>query len=321
MAEPAVAAIVVNWRLADATLRCVADLAACGYPRLRILAIDNGSGPEVAGRLAAGLGEAADSMMLEHNVGYCAAVNLGLRWARDQGAELALLVNNDVRLPEGFLQPLAEAMANDPDLACVGPTMVRPDGLVWCEGGVLAFAPNLARLRRQGRPPRPLEHGPEPVDFVPGACALYRLADLAAVGDLEESYFMYWEDVELGLRLRALGKKIVWLPWTRVVHDVSASSGGGRTRLRRYLCALNQVRFLRRHGRPHWWAALLLCDLLGWPLGFLSGDVATTWAKARGLFDGLCGGSAGADVVERLAAGGRRLRKAVRDGSQLGDAP
>src|SRR5690606_11307123 len=149
-------------------------------------------------------------------------------WAAARGVACVLLLNNDVRLPKGFLEPLVRVLQNDPDVAGVGPTILRPDGRVWCQGARLAFAPNLSRLQGHGRPPAPPTHGPELVDYLPGACVLYREEDLRRAGGLDEDYFMYVEDADLGQRLRRRGKKLVWLPWIAVTHAPSSSSGGCR---------------------------------------------------------------------------------------------
>lgn len=310
---PRVAAIVLNFRLAGATLRVVEDLRACGFDALDILVVENGSGDGSAERMRAAWG--ADDPRIEliavdENLGYCGGVNLGLAEARRRGAEHALLLNNDCRVPPGFLAPLVDALDADPSLAAVGPTVVTPDGQAWCEGGFVRARPNLVVLRGQGRPPAPVTHGPEICEFLPGACVLYRLADLAAVGDLDEDYFMYWEDVDLGARLRAAGRRLVWLPWQRVVHEPSGSSGGGRSPLRKFMSAANTVRYLRTHGTPRLWAAFWCFDVLLWPLSFLSG---TPWraaaAKIRGLAVGLGGRPIDRSDVEHYAkpnaAGGR----------------
>jgi GT2 family glycosyltransferase len=173
-------------------------------------------------------------------------------------------------------------------VAAVGPTVLHPDGTVWAEGGSLAFAPNALRLRGHGRAPRPREHGPEAVEFLPCACVLFRTADLVAVGGFDDAYFMYWEDVDLCARLRERGGRILWLPWSRVEHAAGASSGGGRSSLRKFLMARNALRYLRRRGTAKAWLAWLLFDLLLWPLTLLSGP-RPAWAKLRGTLAGLRG--------------------------------
>jgi GT2 family glycosyltransferase len=101
---------------------------------------------------------------------------------------------------------------------------------------------------------------------------------------------MYMEDADLGARLRARGRKIVWLPWVAVEHDASASSGGGRSPMRKFMTACNAARYLRRHGTPRLWLGFVVFDLLLWPVAMLAGTPpAAAWAKARGAWSGLLG--------------------------------
>jgi GT2 family glycosyltransferase len=300
VAEPRSAVLLLNYRTPAETLQCLADLRASDAAGAALLVLDNGSGDGSEAQLRAATEGLGEFTALGANLGYCAAINRGLAWARARGCAYALLLNPDVRVPERILAPLEAVLDHDPSVAGVAPTMLQPDGRVWAEGAEVRCAPNLTRLRHHGSPPLPVTHGPEGVGFLPGACALYRLDDLAAAGDLDERYFMYWEDADLGARLRARGRKLIWLPWLRVVHAPSRASGGGVTPLRKYFCAANSVRWLRRHGDARLWLALLLFDLLLWPAAIAGGGgLRGALAKLAGLWRGLRGRPLGAADVAR----------------------
>ncbi len=290
--RPRTAALLLNWRQAALTEQCMFDLVAARGPGLQVLLIDNGSGDDSRSRLEAAAAQATtaglptDVLALPTNLGFTGGMNAGLKWAAAAGCDFVLVLNNDLRLPRDFLAPLVAVLQHDPRVAAVAPTVVHPDGTVWAQGGDVGFCQNGLRLRGHGGAPAPTTAGPELVDFVPGACVLFRTAAVTAVGGFDDGYFMYWEDVELCRQLAARGHRIVWLPWVRVTHLGGASAGGSRSPLRKYLMAKNGVRYLRRHGSLRNWAALLLLDLPTLPL-LLATAPRAGWAKLCGLCAGL----------------------------------
>lgn len=304
--QPRIGALLLNWRRADLTERCLLDLLASTGPALHVLVIDNGSGDDSAERLRRAVAAApvgrhrATFAGLPENLGFTGGMNHGFRWAAGQGLPYALVLNNDLQLPPDFAGPLAAVLDHDPRIAAVGPTVLHPDGSVWAEGGRTGFAPNALRLCGHGGPPRPRTAGPEPVEFLPCACVLFRTEAVQAVGGFDDRYFMYWEDVDLCARLRDRGGRIVWLPWVPVVHAAGQSSGGGRSPLRKFLMANNALRYLRARGSFSAWAAWFCFDVLGWPL-VLGAGPAAAFAKLRGTLAGLRGHRASAaDVAHYL---------------------
>ena len=303
-AAPRVRAVVLNYRGASMTEQVVRDLLAVDDVELSIVALDNGSGAAEVRALEDALASLDPGrhevcvQAFEHNLGFAAAMTRGLVEAGEQGFVYALICNNDLRLPEGFLRPLVDVLQNDPRVAAVGPTIVDADGAVWAEGGEVGFAANALRLRRQGRAPTSTTAGPEEVDFLTGACTLLRVDAAVAAGAFPDEYFMYWEDVALSHALRRAGHGVVWVPWVRVEHQGGQSSGGGRSPLRKFMMACNAVRFLRAHGSVRGWLGWLVFDVLLWPLAWLAGPAAAL-AKLRGTLLGLCGYAPSARDVAR----------------------
>lgn len=302
MAE--VAALLLNWQQPALTVQCLRDLLAAVPSGLRVAVIDNGSRDDSVAVLRAevashvGRGAAVELIALPENRGFTGGMNAGFEWAQHQGADHALVLNNDLRLEPGFLEPLVATLQNDARVAAVTPTVVHPDGTVWAQGGDLGFCPNGLRLRAHGERPAPIDQGPELVDFAPGACVLFRLSAVMEAGAFDDRYFMYWEDVDLSRRLAQRGGRIVWLPWVRVTHLGGASAGGGRSQLRKYLMAKNGVRFLRQRGSLRQWLAWLLLDVCSLP-ALLCLRPAAGRAKASGLVAGLLGRPSGERDVAR----------------------
>ncbi len=307
---PPMLAVLAHFGPADRSEKAVAALRASGYPGLRILVVDNSDGQISEALDASRLGEGVELELMGHNAGYCAAVNRGLARASELELPLLALVNTDLLPRAGCLEALVDALLSDERRVGAGPLIVSGDGQhVWCAGAKLRFGPNVSVLCAHGRSRERAPKTPALVDYLPGALAVYRTAALRAVGGVEEEFFMYGEDVDLGLRLRLAGGQLLYVPWAEAVHDATASSGGGVSPLRKFLNAVNTPRLLRRIASPRLWLAFVVFDLLGLLPSMLlhlhrPRRLRAQWAKARGVLLGLGGYRPSARDVEEYL--GRR---------------
>jgi len=308
-----VVAVVLNWNGGDETLACLRSLrGALGVRPVALLA-DNGSRD---GSVERALAEdpGLHVLRLGANLGYAAGNNRALRHAFDSlDADWVCLLNSDVEVaPDTFGQLLAgieAAQEDDPrPVGAAGPCLFYKDrpAVVWACGGRIGPSLNVTQLAGHGGPARDGE--PHDVDYVPGACLLVSRQACAAAGVLDEEFFCYLEDADWGVRMRRAGLRALVVPRARAWHALSASTGGGYTAGRKYMTAVNSVRFLRRHGTLAGWAALFAFDLCLWPLAFVraaftdgAGGAGAALAKLRGLIDGLRGVRIDADVAARFA--------------------
>lgn len=288
--RPEVLALLPHFGEPRDSLEAVESLIACGYPRLRLVLVDNSDNlPET------GYPENVEVVRPRCNVGYCAAVNLGLARAREAGIGLFLLVNNDTQTHEGAIEGLVDSLLADEDVAGVGPLLTTAGGQkIWSAGAFLRFGPNEVIQRGIGQPIANAPRYPSNVDFLPGAFALYRTEDLLAIGGIDEVYFMYLEDVDLGVRLANLGRRLLYVPWVEVRHDGSASSGGGTTPLRKFFNGCNTPRLLRRCRSMKLWLSFILFDVIGLVPSILlhignRRRMRAQVAKGRGIVKGLFG--------------------------------
>ena len=111
---------------------------------------------------------------------------------------------------------------------------------------------------------------------------MLRREALLQVGLLDEqSFFMYWEDTDLGLRLRQAGWQLGVADRSRVWHKQSASLGQGSPLLDQYFTC-SAVRFFRKHAPiPVFPAAILLILMLAKRL--LSGELTRVRAVLKGF--------------------------------------
>jgi len=293
--DASVAVIVLNWNGGDDTLRCLECVAAQDHPGpVSVFLVDNGSTDGSTDRVA-GRFRDVEIVRNDQNLGYCEGNNRGLARAIDAGAAYSLLLNSDAFLEPGAVRELVAALEGDGSAGIAGPRIVDAEDptRVWSAGGELRVRENVGRLIGKGRPDGArFDRGGE-VDFVTGCVLLVRNDLLRRIGLLDPDYFAYLEDVDLCLRARDAGARILYVPEARATHRESSSSGGGYTRLRKYLMGRNSVLFLRRHGSARHWAGFLLFSVLALPLALLvqsaRGNGPSVMAKARGILHGFLG--------------------------------
>ncbi|NOT29830.1 MAG: glycosyltransferase family 2 protein [Planctomycetes bacterium] len=300
-------AVVLNWNGGEQNLACVRSLLAQGLAPERIVFVDNASSDGSAERVVAEFGHLV-VLRNAANLGYGDGTNRGIEHALAHGAERVLLVNNDVIFPSGTLAGLERALAAGAGI--VGPRVLflHPPDVVWCAGGLLTFRTNLSTLIGHREPDGPRFQVTRAVDYVPGCAMLVARAVFARIGLLEGDYFAYHEDLEFCWKARQAGFPVRVIGALAVHHDAHSSTGGGYNPLRKYMMAVNTVRFLRRHGTPARWLSFWLHDVLSLPFVFLyraqRGEGRAVLAKARGTWDGLRGRQVTAQRLHELSNGG-----------------
>jgi GT2 family glycosyltransferase len=246
---PHVAVIVLSWNGREDTLGCLGSLQHATYPELSVVCVDNGSTDGSADAVAAAFPEVT-LVRLPQNLGFAGGMNAGLRVALESGADAALTLNNDMVVQPGFVEPLADALAEDPvaAAACAQVLFADPPDRVWYAGA--EWRP------RRGHHGRHLGHGGPPLDaalppFVTErACAGAMLAPRSAlerVGLFDESLFAYAEDVDWSLRAWTAGLHVLVVPASVVRHRVSAASGGASAPTTIYYGLRNGIVVAERH--------------------------------------------------------------------------
>ena len=221
--DPLIDVAIVTWNTRETTLKALATLSAVAPAGTRILLRDNGSSDGTPEAIAAAfpgveLDAGAD------NLGFAGGVNTILRRST---APWVLLLNSDAWPEPGALERLIECAKRHPRAAAVAPTLRRPDGsqevTCWPFPSIRVTVASGRRsydaLRRHGE-----EHA---VDWAVGAALLIRRAALDELGGLDDSLFMYAEDLEWCWRAHDAGWEI-WLAPEAVVRHVGNASGAKR---------------------------------------------------------------------------------------------
>lgn len=254
--QPDVSIVILNWNTRDLLLECLRAVEAnTDGLSVEVLVVDNASTDDSVSRVRR---DFPHIRVVENqtNLGFAAGNNLG---AREATGRYVLLLNTDAFLRPGALGQLARLLDVNPRAGLCGAQLLNPDGSF--QASHTAF-PTLARefliLSGLGRlifgsyypsqgPDRAA--GPRPVDYVEGACLLFRPEAYWQVGGLDAGFFMYAEEVDLCMALRRAGWQVWYVPAAEVVHLGGASSASRRPEREADLY-VSRVRFFRKHYGP-----------------------------------------------------------------------
>ena len=259
---PDIDAIVVNRDGGDALFRALASLERQKDVRLSAVVIDNAS-REAERRRIASEAPSARVIGFSRNLGFAGAANEGIARTR---APFVLLLNNDAVLAPDYAARLAARLADERLAAAQGLILaghgrvIDGAGLAWNTRG--EAVPALAGQDASAAPREPFE-----VTGVSATATLYRREALESVAPHGEafdgSYFAYYEDVDLSLRLARGGWRFICDPRAVATHEGSLT--GRRTPWRRaFWTARNRWRTLFRNFTPSL-LARHLGPLLVWP--------------------------------------------------------
>jgi hypothetical protein len=224
----------------------VADLAC------EVIVVDNGSTDGSQAMLRQRF-PGVHLIQNDENVGFARANNQAI--TASQGCYM-LLFNSDAIATPGAIQALLDLARTQPRAGIVGAQLVNRDGsfqashtsfpTLWQEFLMLTGLGRLFYGQWYPSHSPEEEKGPQTVDYVEGACLLVRREAFEDVGGLDESYFMYAEEVDWCQTMRERGWQVWYQPEAKVIH-----LGGGSSRNRRPQREADlyrsRVQFFRKH--------------------------------------------------------------------------
>jgi len=232
--------VIVNYNTADLLRACLRSLYASTGLTLRVIVVDNCS-PDHSAQVVRDEFPQARLIVAEENRGYAYANNRGLRAFMD-GTEprprYVMLLNADTELPPPALAQMVVFLDEHPAVGVAGPKLVRQDGsldlacrrsfpdmatLIYRRLGLHKLFPRNPRFTRYNLLDRDPDEATE-VDSVVGAFMMLRTEILDQVGLLDESFFMYGEDLDWAFRIKQAGWKVYYYPAVVVLHYKGESS-------------------------------------------------------------------------------------------------
>lgn len=283
---PLVSLVTVHFNQPEATAAFLESAQRLTYPRTEILVVDNGSREAPLDPALVARCPSARLLVSTHNRGFAGGNNLAIREAK---GDFLLLVNNDTELTPGLLETLLEPFA-DPTVGVVCPKIRyfhHPDVLQYAGYRPLNPWTGQTTPFGKGEPDRGQYERPGPTAFAHGAAMMVRREVLETVGLMDETFFLYYEELDWSHRIQRAGYRIFYQPRALVYHKESLSVGR-QSPLKVYYQTRNRLLFMRRCASPpqravfalYFLAVALPKNLLGFLLG---GHPALAKAYLRGV--------------------------------------
>ncbi len=288
MSKKSVYAVTLNWNQPQFTCDCVTSLLIQKDVEVHPIIVDNGSSDN---SVALFRQKFPDIIIIElgENVGFAKGINHGICYALQQGAEYVLIINNDAVLANDSLVKLVETI--DGKIQVVSPVVYYFDNpkQIWSTGGEInSFLLEPLNSHNQ-KIPIEME-SIIPRTFLSGCVLLFGRDLLLEVGLFDERFFLYYEDLDLSLRISRSPYQMVVVTSAQAYHHVSVSSGGRDNPFERYHMARSSGIYFRKHVRGFQWLPILLyrgCSAIKWTLRLLiTGKTNSLKAFWHGMIDG-----------------------------------
>lgn len=268
-------AVVLNYKTADMTLKCVRNAREAMAPigSYRIDVVDNDSRDGSFERLreaeeAEGWDD-VEVLQTGHNGGFGAGNNFAIRraLASDDPPEYVFLLNSDAFPEPDAIANLLTFMEARPDVGIAGSQLYGTDGAPHISAfrfptfeSELLGSTRLGLLSRvmpdREVPIRPRPTASRPVDWLAGAAMMIRREVLEDVGLFDEAFFLYFEETDLCRRARLRGWPTWYVVESQVAHVGHASTGlkDLSRPMPRYWFDSRRRYFTKNHGRAYTWA-------------------------------------------------------------------
>ena len=241
--SPEASIIVPAWNHVQLTAECLASIGRfTGDVACEVIVFDNGSTDETP-LLLPGI----------PNVVYRrSSENLGFAIGCDEAAASArgrflVFLSNDTQVTPGWLARLLAACRSDPSVGAVGPKVLFPDGRLQEAGSSINADCSTTAIGAFDHPDVPAFNRAREVDYISGVCLAIRADRFRESGGFDPAFAHCHEDVDLCLRLRSRGLKILYEPESVIIHHSDARSGARAADVKVQVLMRHEQKLAERH--------------------------------------------------------------------------
>ncbi len=214
--------IIVTWNTASITLKCVETINRY-IPNQEIIVVDNGSQDNTVEILK----KIKNVKLVENgaNLGFAKANNIGLKSAT---SDYVIFMNSDIELLDNSILNMVDFLKNNTKIGIIGPKFLNPDlspqASVFPPQTILnAFKEFWLGQKEAYSKYIPQSKSPTEVSYISGGCLAVNKKYFQKIGKWNETYFFYFEDMDLCRHVRKSGQKIYYYPECQIIHRHGAS--------------------------------------------------------------------------------------------------
>lgn len=225
--NPLVYIIIVNWNGEDVIVDCLKSLSKINYNNYKILIVDNNSSDNSIVAITEN-SKNVNILELDKNYGFADGNNKGVESILTEEPEYLIFLNNDTEVDPNFIEPLITRIGDDTNVGQTVPKIMYSNrrNTIWYAGGKVNLWKGQIKHIGIRQTDSDVFVTPQETDYATGCCFAIRTKDYIGIGGFDSSYPMYCEDVDLSIRIRSQGKKVVFVPGSKIYHKVSTSIGG-----------------------------------------------------------------------------------------------
>ena len=228
---PKVAVIILNWNGVSDTIECLRSLECVDYSNLMLVLVDNGSEGDDVSILRELFGHRISIVENDRNYGFAEGCNIGIRFARQRGAQYLFLLNNDTIVADpALITTLVLTAESDSRVGVVGPEVRFYANPTEVQSGFEDIKRGYDPLGLQQKrifgldATRDSHREPRRMLWVLGTALLIRADVIDHVGLFDPVYFCYEEEVDFCLRVWASGSTVIYNPRVSILHKDGGSS-------------------------------------------------------------------------------------------------
>lgn len=258
---PLVYIIIVNWNGLSDTIECIKSCRKLLYKNYKIVLVDNGS-VDSSEMILNQMFSDIKILQTGENLGFAGGNNIGIRYSLQHSADYVWLLNNDTVVEDSSLDHLVKGAEACPDVGIVGSKILilSNPNVLNCAGSKVSIVDGTSEHIGSNQEDNGQYDKIVKAEFLTGCSILVSRRMIETVGLIPEEYFLYFEETEWCFKARSRGFCLVFMPFSRVYHKVSASVMKTPS-IKTYYFTRNRLFFLQRCGDKVNWIFRFFYDI------------------------------------------------------------